>query len=102
MNLRRQNENKFKEKEDMYKQKWEQIRMAQAQNAYNRDKAKAMRDGTRAGLLEQRQANVHNTRAQSQRLLIEKKEREAGERQDNANRSCFIKQRREDVKRRLE
>merc|ERR1719240_2006279 len=86
----------------MYKAKWEQIRMAQAQNAYNRDKAKAMRDGTRAGLLEQRQANANHTKAQSQQFLLQKKEREAGERADNSNRSNFIKNRREEAKRRLE
>merc|ERR1719253_894748 len=39
--LRSVNEGKFMAKEDFYKGKWEGIRQAQAQNAYNRDKAKA-------------------------------------------------------------
>merc|ERR1719159_508902 len=102
MDLRRVNEQKFKDKEDMYKSKWQQIRDAQTSNAYNRDKAKAIRDGTRAGLLEQRQMNVQATKAQSQQFLLQKKEREALERQDNAARSAFIKQRKEEAKRRLE
>merc|ERR1719274_292501 len=66
VDTRRANEQKFKDKEDMYKEKWQNIRESQARIAYNRDKAKATRDGTRAGLLEQRQANVHQTKAQSQ------------------------------------
>merc|ERR1719378_877703 len=71
-------------------------------NAHNRDKAKAIRDGTRAGLLEQRQSNVQQVKAQSQQFLLQKKEREALERQDNVARSAFIKQRKEEAKRRLE
>merc|ERR1719159_1680506 len=102
MDLRRVNEQKFKDKEDMYKHKWQQIRDAQASNAYSRDRAKAVRDGCRAGLLEQRQMNVQATKAQSQQFLLQKKEREALERQDNAARSAFIKQRKEEAKRRLE
>merc|ERR1712151_705572 len=58
MELRKQNEQKFAAKEHFYKAKWESIRAAQTQNTYNRDKAKAVRDATRTGLLDARQANA--------------------------------------------
>merc|ERR1719409_1335011 len=102
MEVRRTNEEKFKNKEDMYKKKWQDIREAQANIAYNRDKSKAVRDGVRAGLLEQRQGNRTQTKMQSQQFLLAKKERESNERQENANRSAFIKARKEEAKRRLE
>merc|ERR1719375_328736 len=86
----------------MYKQKWESIRQHQAANAYNRDRAKAKRDGTRAELLERRHASANSTKAQSQQILLQKKEREACERQDNSNRGDFIRQRKEEARRRLE
>ena len=41
-------EQKFKDKEDMYKQKRQNIREAQGTIAYNRDERKAGRDGVRA------------------------------------------------------
>merc|ERR1719169_40194 len=44
--LRKQNEQKYVAKEEFYKQKWESIRAAQAQNAYQRDLAKSGRDDT--------------------------------------------------------
>merc|ERR1719162_1062430 len=50
--LRTVNEGKFMAKEDFYKGKWEGIRHAQAQNAYNRDKARAQRDNTKHQLLD--------------------------------------------------
>merc|ERR1719313_741773 len=102
MEVRRTNEQKFKDKEDMYKKKWHDIREAQANISYNRDKSKAVRDGVRAGMLEQRQGNRTQTKMQSQQYLLAKKEREATERQENANRSAFIKTRKEEAKRRLE
>eukprot|EP00438_Fugacium_kawagutii_P026370 Skav206091 [mRNA] locus=scaffold2150:204747:205818:+ [translate_table: standard] len=40
--------------EQFYKQKWESIRSAQAQNAQQREKAKAVREQTRHGLMEQK------------------------------------------------
>merc|ERR1719199_1759777 len=39
--LRDQNEKKFVAKEQFYEEKWSSIRNAQAQNAYQRDKARA-------------------------------------------------------------
>merc|ERR1719343_1991139 len=42
--LRKQNEQKFNAKEDMYRAKWDSIRNAQAQNAMNREQARANRD----------------------------------------------------------
>merc|ERR1712232_1421988 len=77
--LRSQNEQKFAAKEQFYKQKWESIRSAQAQNQQNRDKAKAVRESTRSGLLEARPINAAETKAQSQQMLLHKKERSAGE-----------------------
>jgi len=102
MDLRAQNEQKFGAKEQFYKEKWESIRAAQSHNAYNRDKAKAVREATRHGLLEQRQTNAQKTKQQSQQMLLQKKEREAGERQQNAERSNFIKQKKEEARRKLE
>ena len=45
-------------------------------------KAKAVRDATRSGLLEQRQQNAQKTKQMSQHMLLQKKEREA--------RACII------------
>eukprot|EP00411_Alexandrium_monilatum_P031648 CAMPEP_0175364244 /NCGR_PEP_ID=MMETSP0095-20121207/18007_1 /TAXON_ID=311494 /ORGANISM="Alexandrium monilatum, Strain CCMP3105" /LENGTH=266 /DNA_ID=CAMNT_0016662185 /DNA_START=21 /DNA_END=821 /DNA_ORIENTATION=+ len=100
--LRSQNEQKFAAKEQFYKNKWESIRAAQAQNQYNRDKAKAVRDATRSGLQESRAANAVKTKQQSQQFLMQKKDREAAERQANTDRTNIIKQRKEEAKRRLE
>jgi len=102
MDLRKQNEQKFAAKEDFYKAKWESIRQAQAQNAQARDKAKALRDQTRMGLLEQKHKNAQSTKQQSQQFLLQKKERESTERQANIERSSYLKARKEEAKRRLE
>merc|ERR1719203_2329083 len=79
--LRAQNEEKFAAKEQFYKAKWESIRSAQTQNQYNRDKAKAVRDGTRTALMDARCANATQSKEQSHKFLVAKKEREAQERQ---------------------
>mmetsp|Transcript_29232 Transcript_29232/g.51978 ORF Transcript_29232/g.51978 Transcript_29232/m.51978 type:complete len:262 (-) Transcript_29232:74-859(-) len=100
--LRKQNEQKFSAKEQFYKQKWESIRQAQAQNAQHREKAKAVREQTRHSLVEQKHVNAQSTKQQSQHMLLQKKEREAAERQSNLERSSYLKQRKDDAKRRLE
>merc|ERR1719512_362809 len=56
--LRAQNEQKFSAKEQFYKAKWESIRTAQAVNQQNRDKARAVRDATKQGLLDTRSASA--------------------------------------------
>eukprot|EP00408_Alexandrium_pacificum_P011419 CAMPEP_0171212676 /NCGR_PEP_ID=MMETSP0790-20130122/30254_1 /TAXON_ID=2925 /ORGANISM="Alexandrium catenella, Strain OF101" /LENGTH=270 /DNA_ID=CAMNT_0011678365 /DNA_START=117 /DNA_END=929 /DNA_ORIENTATION=+ len=91
MELRKQNEEKFAAKEDFYKNKWESIRAAQAQNAMTRDKAKALRDQTRQGLMEQKHKNATDCKMQSAQILQHKKEREAAERQQNTDRSNYVK-----------
>ena len=58
--LRNQNEEKFAAKEQFYKAKWESIRGAQTQNAYNRDKSKAVREATRVGLMDAKVSNTRN------------------------------------------
>eukprot|EP00435_Cladocopium_sp_Y103_P033001 s3520_g8.t1 len=78
--LREQNEQKFSAKEQFYKQKWESIRAAQATNAQQREKAKAIREQTRHGLMEQKLLNAQSTKQQSQHMLLQKKEREAVQR----------------------
>lgn len=100
--LRNANENKFAAKEQFYKGKWESIRNAQAQNANMRDRSKAIRDSTRQGLLEQKQAIASSTKQQSQQMLLHKKHREAGEREANAERSGYLKAQKEEARRRLE
>lgn len=102
MDLRAANEQKFAAKEQFYKAKWESIREAQTQNAFNRDKAKAVREGTREALLGQRQNNAAKTKQMSQQYLLQKKQREATERQSNSERGNLIKQKKEEAKRRLE
>jgi len=102
MELRSANEQKFAAKEQFYKAKWESIRAAQTENAYNRDRAKAVRESTRVGLLEQRSANAQTTKQQSQQYLLQKKQREATERESNLDRSNLIKTKKEEAKRRLE
>lgn len=100
--LREQNEQKFSAKEQFYKQKWESIRAAQATNAQQREKAKAIREQTRHGLMEQKLMNAQSTKQQSQHMLLQKKEREAAERQANLERSSYLKQRKDEAKRRME
>merc|ERR1719231_608457 len=90
MELRSANEQKFSAKEQFYKAKWESIRNAQVMNAQNRDRAKAVREATRSGLLEQRQVNAQKTKDQSQQYLLQKKQREAAERQANIERGNMI------------
>eukprot|EP00933_Yihiella_yeosuensis_P064283 TRINITY_DN67639_c0_g1_i1.p1 TRINITY_DN67639_c0_g1~~TRINITY_DN67639_c0_g1_i1.p1 ORF type:complete len:258 (-),score=80.31 TRINITY_DN67639_c0_g1_i1:388-1161(-) len=100
--LRKQNEQKFSAKEHFYKQKWESIRSAQANNAVARDRAKAVRDQTRTCLLESKHSNAQSTKQHSNQLLLQKKEREAAERQANLERSAYLKARKDDAKRRME
>mmetsp|Transcript_57764 Transcript_57764/g.154002 ORF Transcript_57764/g.154002 Transcript_57764/m.154002 type:complete len:249 (-) Transcript_57764:232-978(-) len=100
--LRSQNEQRISAKEQFYKEKWESIRSAQSQNAFNRDKAKAVREATRLGLVENKQALAAKTKQQSEAMLQAKKERESEMRQLNADRSAYIKQKKEDARRRLE
>lgn len=102
MELRKQNEQKFAAKEHFYKAKWESIRAAQAQNAQQREKAKAIRDQTRQGLMEQKAQNAKSAKEASQRILNEKKERESQEKHANMERSAYLKARREDANRKLE
>merc|ERR1719352_1611129 len=93
--LRKQNEQKFAAKEHFYKAKWESIRAAQAQNAMARDKAKAIREQTRQGMLEQRHMNAERTKEESSKLLLQKKEREQNEKQANKDRSEYLKARKD-------
>lgn len=102
VDLRRQNEQKFAAKEQFYKEKWESIRAAQANNQQMRDKARAVRNETKQVLLEQKAQNVDRTKKQSQELLLQKKEREAAERQANCDRSRYLKERKEMAKRKME
>lgn len=101
-NLRTVNEKKYMAKEQFYEQKWSSIRNAQSTNAYQRDKAKAMRDATKASMLESRKVDAKTTKQQAQEHLLQKKEREARERQANQQRSHFIRQQKDEAKRRLE
>lgn len=100
--LRAQNEQKFAAKEQFYKAKWESIRAAQQSNTHNRDKSKAIRDATRQSLHDERHHNAVRTKQQSQQFLLQKKDREATERQANLERGNMIKMRKEEAKRRLE
>jgi len=102
MDLRKQNEHKFAAKESFYKSKWESIRSAQVTNQQARERAKANRDTSKAGLYEMRRGHAEQTKAQSQLNLQQKKEREANERQANVERSAYLKARKEDAKRKLE
>lgn len=100
--LRDQNEKKFLAKEQFYQEKWKSIRSAQAQNAYMRDKGKAAREATKGAVLENRKANVARTKQDSADRLMQKRQREANEREANQHRSMFIKQQKEEAKRRMQ
>merc|ERR1719382_1703561 len=102
MELRKQNEQKFAAKEHFYKAKWESIRAAQAQNQSQRDKAKAIREQTRQGLLEQKSQNAKTAKEQSKVHHMQKKERETQERMANMERSAYLKARREEANKKLE
>mmetsp|Transcript_18166 Transcript_18166/g.45476 ORF Transcript_18166/g.45476 Transcript_18166/m.45476 type:complete len:252 (+) Transcript_18166:389-1144(+) len=100
--LRTVNESKFMAKEDFYKGKWEGIRHAQAQNAYNRDKAKATREQTKTEVMEQKKKSVDNVKGKSQQNLMAKKERQAMEQQINNERSEMIRRQKAEAKAKLE
>lgn len=102
IDLRKQNESKFSAKEQFYKHKWESIRSAQAQNAEQRERARAIKEQTKTGLMEMRVRNAQSTKEQSHQLLLQKKEREAGSRAANAERSSHLKARKLDAKRAME
>merc|ERR1719428_909486 len=87
---RQQNEGKYLAKEQFYKEKWESIRTAQAENSANRERSKEARTQTRSLLLNEKKNNVHATKMQSQDHLAQKKEREFSEKQSNADRSSYI------------
>jgi len=97
-----QNQQKFIAKEQFYKEKWDSIRQAQAQNTYQRDQAKEMRAQTRNLLLEDKKNGVKQSKLESQDNLAQKKEREASERQANNDRGQMIKMQKLEAKRRLE
>jgi len=99
---RQQNEGKYLAKEQFYKEKWESIRTAQAENSANRDRSKEARNQTRALMLNEKKSNVHATKMMSQDHLAQKKEREFSEKQSNADRSTFIKQQKMEARRKLE
>jgi len=102
LGLRNANEGKFLAKEDFYKGKWEGIRHAQAQNAYNRDRAKATRDATRNLLLENKKKSVQEVKTVSQNNLLQKKERQSLERDINAERSAAIRRQKAEAKARVQ
>jgi len=100
--LRTVNEGKFAAKEGFYKGKWESIRHAQAQNAYNRDKAKASRDSTKNQLYDAKRKVVDSVKTTTQSHLMAKKERQAMEMQMNHERSEAIRRQKAEAKARLE
>lgn len=99
---RAQNEQKFAAKEEFYREKWNSIRQAQNQNSHNRDRARAVREATKQGLMDARTANANRTKQQSHEFLLQKKEREASQRQANVDRGNAIKMKKEEAKRKLE
>merc|ERR1712136_219851 len=78
--LRSRNEQKHEAKEQLYKDKWTSIRVAQQNNELNRDKSKAMREATRQELLKQKLHSAERTKQQSNEILLAKKDRENHER----------------------
>jgi len=102
MELRQENEQKFAAKEQFYKDRWEAIRSAQSTNHMVREKSKAQREATIQGMRENKAVNAAKTKEQSQQILVSKKEREAQERETNADRGRALKQMKEEGKRRLE
>jgi len=100
--LRNTNEGKFLAKEDFYKGKWEGIRHAQAQNAYQRDKAKAARDATKHQVLDNKKKVVDKVKDSTQSHLLVKRERQAAEMQCNHERSEAIRRQKADAKARVE
>jgi len=99
---RQQNEGKYLAKEQFYKEKWESIRTAQAENAAHREKSKEARSQTRNLLLDEKKKNVHATKMISQENHAQKKEREFAEKSANSDRSTYIKQQKLEARRKLE
>merc|ERR1719510_1382585 len=68
----------------------------------SRDKARALREQTKQGLIESKQQNAEKTKQQSIQFLQQKKERESQEKQSNIERSSYLKARKEEAKRKME
>jgi len=96
--LRCANAGKFAAKEDYYKGKWETIRHAQAQNSYNRDKARASRDATKNQLVDTKKQVVDSVKQSTQKHLMTKKESQAMEVQLNYEKSEAIRRQRAEAK----
>jgi hypothetical protein len=100
--LRSSNEQKYIAKEQFYKQKWESIRNAQSHNAYMRKEGKKNKNEVAKSHIEAKSAYVRNAKLLSQENLMEKKQKQANERNLNEERTSYIKEQREEAKRRLE
>jgi len=100
--LRAQNQQKFQQKEQFYQAKWDSIQKAQASNTQKRERAKATRDATKNGLLENKHARASETKQNSHEMLMAKKEREQSEKLINNDRGNNIRQKKEEAKRKLE
>lgn len=100
--LRELNEGKFTAKADYYNTRYEGVKQAQAQNAYNRDRRKAHKDNTTSEIAEEKRRNVEETRKQSEMNLRVKREKELLEQQMNAQRSEAIRRQKEEAKARIE
>merc|ERR1719174_175088 len=100
MALRVQNEKKVLAKEEYYRSKWESIRAMQAQNAYMRDKQKANKEAVKQALETSKKAQVAILKQASHGHVLQKKQREADERESNSARSALIKKQKEEGSRR--
>mmetsp|Transcript_82784 Transcript_82784/g.146228 ORF Transcript_82784/g.146228 Transcript_82784/m.146228 type:complete len:238 (+) Transcript_82784:66-779(+) len=101
-NLRNNNDNKNAAREQFYKAKWESIRDAQAKNAARKEETKVRQQAMRQGMQDAKLDNANKTKEHSSQLLLQKKEREAAERQARQDRSQAIKHRKEEGRRRME
>lgn len=99
---RKVNEDRFFEKEEYYSNKWKSIRDAQTMNKQVRDVSRAALVERSAAMLDQKHGNAQAVKHQSQQHLLQKKEREAHERQDRSTRSASIKNRKLEAKKKME
>jgi len=89
-------------KEEFYRTKWESIRAAQTQNAFDRDKSKTARDATTKDRMDAKIAGAQMIKQQSHEFLLQKKDHEANVHRANAMNVNFIKQKNEEAQHKLE
>jgi len=96
MSLRVANEKKAVAKEKYYRDKWNSVKSAQAQNAFRRDKQKAQMELVSNCMKAAKASQVQALKQKSADHLMHKKEREHQEQEANRLRAAMIKKQKDE------